>query len=170
MSRLYEKNIMRRDATLSRLPNGENEMAQMPQLIRREIIHLHKAGAQTVANDVAAYEFQSHGRIVEVETYLGNIGGTSGSTSVDGKLNGASIFSTVPSIAFNAATKRRRDSSTTATGASGGSANNVLTPAAGEPFGVRFHPGDYYRVDVTTIPGAASADLSVFLHVVLEDV
>jgi hypothetical protein len=140
------------------------------QFVRREIIHLHKAGAQAVANDVAAYEFQSYGRIVEVETYLGNIGGTSGSTSVDGKLNGTSIFSTVPNIAFNATTKRRRDSAAVATGATGGSANNVLTPAAGEPFGVRFRPGDYYRVDVTTIPGAASQDLSVFLHVVVEDV
>ncbi|HEX7285696.1 MAG TPA: hypothetical protein VF532_05905 [Candidatus Angelobacter sp.] len=145
-------------------------MVQMPQLIRRQIIHLHKAGNQAVASDVAAYEFQSHGRIVEVETYLGNIGGTSGSTSVDGKLNGTSIFTTVPSIAFNATTKRRRDSATVPAGASGGTGSSVLTPIAGEPLGVRFHPGDYYRVDVTTIPGTASSDLSVFLHVVLEDV
>src|SRR5437773_805507 len=75
---------------------------------RRVVIHLHKA-APTVANDVAGYEFQFRGRIIEVETYLGTQGSAAGPTTVDGKLNTVSIFSTVPSIAFNAATKRRRD-------------------------------------------------------------
>jgi hypothetical protein len=133
-------------------------MSSPLQLVRRILIHLHKAGAPTVANDVAAYVFQFHGRIVEVETALGSTGGTSGATTVDGKLNTVSIFSTVPSIAFNAATKERRDGI------------GVMTPVSGEPAGVRVHPGDRYRVDVTAIPGAAAADLSVYLHVVLEDV
>jgi len=149
----------RRDGPLNQLEFGS----------RRVVIHLHKSGAQAVANDVAAYEFQFRGRIVEVETYLGNIGGTSGATQVDGKLNTVSIFSTVPSIAFNAATKRRRDAAGVAIGATGGAGNGVLTPAMGEPTGVRVQPGDYYRADVLAIAGTAPSDLSVFLHVVLEE-
>ncbi len=137
---------------------------------RRVVIHLHKAAALAVANDVAGYEFEFRGRIVEVETYLGNIGTTAGATTVDGKLNTVSIFSTVPSIAFNAATKRRRDAAGPVILPTGGSGSGVLTPAFGGPeAGVRVQPGDYYRVDVLAIPGAASADLSVYLHLVLEE-
>jgi hypothetical protein len=137
---------------------------------RRVVIHLHKSGAQGVANDVAGYEFQFRAKIVEVETYLGNIGTTSGATQVDGKLNTVSVFSTVPSIAFNAATKRRRDAAGPVILPTGGAGNGVLTPVFGGPeAGVRVAPGDYYRVDVLAIPGAASADLSVYLHLVLED-
>ncbi len=136
---------------------------------RRVVVHLHRAGAQAVANDVAGYEFQSRARIVEVETYLGNIGATSGATNVDGKLNTVSIFTTVPSIAFNAATKRRRDAAGPVFPAASGS-GGVLTPVFGGPeAGVRVQPGDYYRVDVLAIPGVASADLSVYLHLMLED-
>jgi hypothetical protein len=123
---------------------------------RRVVIHLHKA-APTVANDVAAYEFQCRGKIVEVETYLGTIGTAAGPTTVDGKLNTVSVFTAVPSIAFNAAIKRRRDGI------------SVLTPVFGGPeAGVRVQPGDYYRVDVTGLSTGA-ADLSVYLHLVLED-
>src|SRR6266404_1145273 len=134
---------------------------------RRVVIHLHKA-APAVANDQAGYEFEFRGRIVEVETYLGNAGSAAGPTVVDGKLNTVSIFSTVPSIAFNAATKRRRDAAAAVVLPTGGSGNGVLTPVFGGPeAGVRVQPGDYYRVDVLVIPGAASADLSVYLHLVL---
>jgi hypothetical protein len=166
----------------SRKPEEENAMTQYGQDsgptragdkfefgTRRVVIHLHKSGAQAVANDVAGYEFEFRGRIVEVETYLGNIGGTSGATTVDGKLNTVSVFSTVPSIAFNAATKRRRDAASAVILPTGGSGSGVLTPAFGEPSGVRVQPGDYYRVDVTAIPGAASSDLSVYLHLALEE-
>jgi hypothetical protein len=161
---------LREQARPHQISTGEKEQPMDLQLVREEVICLHKAGAQAVANDVAAYEFQRRGRIVEVETYLGNIGGTSGATTVDGKLNGTSIFSAVPSIAFNATTKRRRDAASQVILPSGGFGSGVLTPVFGEPSGTRVQPGDYYRVDVTAIPGAASSDLSVFIRVVFEDV
>jgi hypothetical protein len=135
---------------------------------RRVVIHLHKA-APTVANDVAGYEFQFRGKIVEVETYLGTIGTAAGPTTVDGKLNTVSVFSTVPSIAFNAATKRRRDAAGPVILPTGGAGNGVLTPVFGGPeAGVRVQPGDYYRVDVTGLSTGA-ADLSVYLHLMLEE-
>jgi len=48
-------------------------------------------------------------------------------------------------------------------------ASGNLTPTAGEPNGVDFAPGDYFRVDVT---GASTgvADLTVVLHIVIKDV
>ncbi len=135
---------------------------------RRVVINLHKA-APTVANDVAGYEFEFRGKIVEVETYLGTIGTAAGPTTVDGKLNTVSIFGTVPSIAFNAATKRRRDAAGPVILPTGGAGNGVLTPVFGGPeAGVRVQPGDYYRVDVTGLSTGA-ADLSVYLHMVLEE-
>jgi hypothetical protein len=140
------------------------------QLTRAHTITLHKAGNTSVANDVAGHEFQRRGRIVEVETYLGNIGAVSGATQVDGKLNGTSIFSTVPSIAYNAATKRRRDAASACILPTGGAGSGVMTPVSGEPTGVRVQPGDYYRVDVLAVAGTVGTDLSVYLHVVFEDV
>jgi hypothetical protein len=140
---------------------------------RRVVIHLHKA-APAVANDQAGYEFQFRGKIVEVETYLGNTGSAAGPTTVDGKVSfagaaAATIFSTVPSIAFNAATKRRRDAAGPVILPTGGAGNGVLTPVFGGPeAGVRVQPGDYYRVDVTGLSTGAT-DLSVYLHLVLED-
>ena len=126
------------------------------QLVRRVVVDLSKSGALAVANEVAGWEAQFRGRIVEAEVFLGNLGGTSGQTAVDVKLNGVSIFTAAPSVAFNAAAKRVRTA--------------ALTPVAGEPSGVRFGPGDYFRVDVTAIPGVASQDLTVTLSIVLEDV
>lgn len=140
------------------------------QLVRRLVITRHKAGAQAVANDIAEWEAQFYGRIVEVETSLGNIGGTSGSTTVDVKKNGVSIFAALPSIAFNAATKRRRDSASALLPVGTVGAAGNLTPTAGEPNGVDFAPGDLFRVDVTVIPGAASSDLTVDLHCIVKDV
>ncbi len=134
---------------------------------RRVVIHLHKAAALAVANDVAGYEFQFKGRVVEVETYLGTTGTAAGPTTVDGKLNGVSIFTAVPSIAFNAATKRRRDAAGPVVPSTSGS-GGVLTPVFGEPGGVRVQPGDYFRVDVTGASTGA-ADLSVYLHIALEE-
>jgi hypothetical protein len=139
------------------------------QLVRRRTIHLFVDGNQAVANDVAAYVFEKPARIVGVKTGLRNIGGTSGATTVDGKLNTVSIFSTVPSIAFNAAAKERYDCASALPNGMTGS-GGVLTPANGEPTGVRVHPGDRYRVDVTAIPGTASVGLSVYLELVEEDV
>ena|SRR6185437_4850808 len=128
----------------------------MPDLVRRFLLDLSKSGNLAVANDVAAWEAQFHLRIVEAEVYLGNTGGTSGNTTVDVKLNGTSIFSSAPSIAQGAATKRVR--------------STALTPTFGEPNGVRIQPGDYVRVDVTAIPGTTSADLTVTLSCIVEDV
>jgi len=62
------------------------------QLVRRIVLPLTKGGALAVANDVAAWEAQFYGRIVEVETYLGNTGSAAGPTVVDIKKNGVSIF------------------------------------------------------------------------------
>lgn len=128
----------------------------MADLVRRIVIDLSKSGNLAVANDVAAWEAQFHMRILEAEIYLGNTGGTSGQTTVDVKLNGVSIFSAAPSIAQGAATKRVRTA--------------ALTPTFGEPNGVRIQPGDYIRVDVTAIPGTTSADLTVTLSCIVEDV
>lgn len=143
------------------------------QLVRRSVVSRVKAGALAVANDVAEWEAQFYGRILEVETSLGSIGGTSGSTTVDVKKNGVSIFSAAPSIAFNAAQKRRRDSMgpLLPVGTVGAAGNLVPGPVgAGEPGGVDFVPGDFFRVDITTIPGAASSDLTVDLHIIARDV
>lgn len=127
-----------------------------PQLVRRVVIPLHKSGALAVANDVAAWEAQFRGRILEVEVYLGGTGTTSGQTTVDVKKNAVSVLGATVGIAFNAATKRSRTAN--------------LTNPYGEPSGHRFQPGDYFQADVLAIPGVASADLSVYLHVALEDV
>jgi hypothetical protein len=147
----------------------EKEQFMDLQLVRRRTVHLFVEGNQAVANDVAAYVFEKPARIVGVKTCLRNIGATSGATTVDGKLNGVSIFSTVPSIAFNATSKERYDAaSSLPTGVTG--SGGVLTPVFGEPTGVRVHPGDRYRVDVTAIPGTPSVALSVYLELVEEDV
>jgi hypothetical protein len=140
------------------------------QLVRRLVVTRHKAGALAAVNDVAEWEAQFYGRIVEVETSLGSIGGTSGNTTVDVKKNGTSIFVAAPSIAFNAAQKRRRDSATTLLPVGTVGAAGNLTPTAGEPNGVDFAPGDLFRVDVTAIPGTASSDLTVDLHCIAKDV
>ena len=132
---------------------------------------LFKSGVLAVANDVGnAWEAQCFGRILETEMSLGALGGTSGATTIDVKKNGTSIYTAAPSIAFNAASRRRRDCAgplipSTSTGSSG-----VLTPVFGEPGGVRFAPGDYFRLDVTAIPGAASSDLAVDFLLLIEDV
>ena len=119
---------------------------------------LRQAGALAVANDVSAWEAQFNGRIVEVEVYLKSTGTTSGSTTVDVKKNGVSILAAALSIAFNAATKRTRSKAFAA------------AAAQGEPSGVRFAAGDYIQADVTAIPGVASSDLAVYLHVAPDDV
>jgi hypothetical protein len=118
---------------------------------------LHKAGNQAVANDIAEWQAQFAGRITEVEVSLGNIGGTSGQTSVDVKKNGVTILSAVASIAFNAAAKTVRV--VPIAGPSG----------AGEPGGHDFVAGDVFRVDVTAIPGTASADLTVDLSCIAKN-
>lgn len=131
------------------------------QAVRKSVITLAKSGALAVANEVAAYEVPPglFGRVQDVQVFLGNIGGTSGSTTVDVKKNGVSILQAPIAIAFNAATKRAR------------TAALVVGPAgAGEPPGVDFAPGDYFRVDVTTIPGVASQDLIASLQIVEKDV
>lgn len=141
------------------------------QLVRRVIVDLFKAGVLAVANDVGiGWEAEFPGRIVEVETFLGALGATSGATTIDVKKNGVSIFTVAPSIAYNAATRRRRDCAgplipSTSVGSSG-----VLTPCIHEPTGVYFLPGDYFRLDVLAIPGTASTDLSVTLSILEEDV
>jgi len=124
----------------------------------RTVIMLRKMGNLGVANDVSAWEAQFNGRIIEVEVYLGNIGGTSGSTTVDVKKSTVSILAAPLSIAFNAATKRTRSKAFAA------------AAAVGEPSGVRFQAGDYIQADVTAIPGTASADLAIYLHVAPDDV
>jgi hypothetical protein len=124
--------------------------------IRRVAVQLPKSGNLAIANEVAGWEAQFIGRIIEAELFLGNLGGTSGSTTVDVKKNGVSILTAALSIAFNAATKRTRQKN--------------LIGAFGEPSGVPFTAGDYFRVDVTAIPGAASADLIVHLYAVAVDV
>jgi len=139
------------------------------QLARNRTVSMFVIEVPAVANDQAAMVFHKHARIVGVRTRLRGTGGTSGATSVDGKLNGVSIFSTVPSIAFNAASKERFDAAAALPAGMTGSAG-ALTPVSGEPSGVRVHPGDRYRVDVTTVPGAAAAGLSVDLELVEEDV
>jgi hypothetical protein len=140
-------------------------------LVRRVIVDLFKAGALAVANDVGiGWEAEFPGRIVEVETFLGALGATSGATTIDVKKNGVSIFTVTPSIAFGAATRRRRDCAgplvpSTTVGSSG-----TLTPVIHEPAGVPFAPGDYFRLDVLAIPGTTSTDLSVTLSILEEDV
>lgn len=123
---------------------------------RRIVLCLPKSGNLAIANEVAGWEAQFNGRIVEAELFLGNIGGTSGATTVDVKKNGVSILPSALSIAYNAANKRVRQ---------GG-----LVGAIGEPSGVPFTKGDYLRVDVTAIPGTASADLIAHLHIDVVDV
>lgn len=141
------------------------------QLVRRNSQELYKPGVLAVANDVGVgWEVEYRCRIVEVETFLASLGGTSGATTIDVKLNGVSIFTALPSIAFNAATRRRRDCAGPLLPAGSVGSSGVLTPVFGEPGGVRLQPGDYLRLDVTAIPGTASSDLSVNLSLVLEDV
>jgi hypothetical protein len=86
------------------------------------------------------------------------------------KKNGTSIYTTAPSIAFNATTRRRRDAVSAVVNPTGGSANGNLAPPSGEPGGVPFQAGDYFRLDVTAIPGTTSSDLSVSLSIVCVDV
>jgi hypothetical protein len=131
------------------------------QAVRKSVITLAKSGNLAVANEVAGYEVPPGllGRVQDVEIFLGNTGGTSGQTSVDVKKNGVSILAAVLSIAQGSATKRVR-TATLVFGAAG----------PGEPAGVDFAPGDYFRVDVTAIPGTTSADLIASLQIVEKDV
>jgi len=133
------------------------------QGVRKSVITLPKSGTLAVANEVAGYEVPPglFGRVQDVEIFLGGTGATSGSTTVDVKKNGVSILTAALSIAFGAATKRVR----------AGISGLVMGPAgAGEPPGVDFAPGDYFRVDVTAIPGVASSDLIASLQVAQKDV
>lgn len=120
-----------------------------------------KAGNLAVANEVVGKEIPpgKFGRVLDVQIFLGNTGAVSGATTVDVKKNGVSILTAVLSIAFGSATKRAR------------TAALVVGPAGGgEPAGVDYQPGDYFRADVTGIPGTTSVDLTVFLDTVEKDV
>ncbi len=141
------------------------------QLVRRVVVDLFKSGVLAVANDVGiGWEAQFPGRIVEAETFLGSLGATSGATQIDVKKNGVSIFTAAPSIAFGAATRRRRDCAGPLIPSSSVGSSGSLTPAQYEPSGVPFLPGDYFRLDVLAIPGTASSDLSVTLSILELDV
>ncbi|HLZ93368.1 MAG TPA: hypothetical protein VKQ28_16810 [Candidatus Acidoferrum sp.] len=138
------------------------------QLVRRVVIPMINWAALAVANDVDEWEAQFYGRILEVETSLGNLG-TAAATTIDVKKNGVSIFPIAPSIAFNAATKRRRDSASALLPVGTVGAAGNLTPTAGEPSGVDFAPGDLFRLDVTAI-GTGSSNLKALLSCIVKDV
>lgn len=122
-------------------------------------------GALTVANGLATWSAQFKGRINEIELSLRTTGATSGATTVDVKKNGVTILSAVFSVAQGAATKFVR----TAPGGAGPSL--VLGPAGGgEPSGVDFVEGDLFTVDVTAIPGTASAGLTMDLSGIAKNV
>jgi hypothetical protein len=101
-------------------------------------------GNLAVGNDKAGWECQKRSRLVEAELYLQSIGTTSGATNIRINNGATSLFGATDfQIAFNAATKRVR----------------AKPPGAqGTPSGVSVEPGDYLTVDVTAIPGVASAN------------
>jgi hypothetical protein len=134
----------------------------------KSVILLGNDGSLSVLNDVDEYVFDEPGRIVSVIAALRSTGATSGQTTIDVKKAprgpGAftSILATALSIAFNAAAGNKW-------AASWGSVPQFgkgLATAGGEPSGVVCAPGDILRLDVTAIPGTASAGLSVYVKVV----
>lgn len=114
----------------------------MQQQVRYFTVTLPFPGNAAVANEVAGYEFQQNARVLEAELFLGTTGTGAGSTSVDVKKNGTSIFAANMAIASASATKRVR---------------KAPNKAVGEPSGLSFAKGDYARVDVTAIPGTTTS-------------
>jgi branched-subunit amino acid permease len=129
------------------------------QPVRRIVIPLSKSGVLAVANEIVGWEagLGLIGRVTEVELFLGNTGATSGQTTVDIKKNGTSILQSALAITQGSATKRVRTAA-------------LAAAAYGEPFGLPFQVGDYFRVDVSAIPGTASQDLIAYLHIALTDI
>jgi hypothetical protein len=115
-------------------------------------------GNLAVAAEVAGWEANFRGRLLEAELFLKGTGTGAGNTDVDVNKAGVTILA-APGlrIASAASTKRVRAKPTVG--------------VSGHPNGVPFNVGDYFSVDVDAIPATtASADGTVYLHIAAVDV
>ena len=125
--------------------------------VRYFTVTLPITGNLAVGNDKVGWEAQMRCRLVEAEVYLQSIGTTSGATTIRINQGATSLFgATALQIAYNAATKRVR-------------ATPAVAMTGSAPSGVSVAPGDYITVDVTAIPGVASANATVTLLFAAQD-
>jgi hypothetical protein len=149
---------------------GGGPVLGIPQFDKpdRQILVLGIDGTLSVLNDVDEYVIERPCKITSVQIALRSTGTTSGSTTVDVKRQPkqggafATILSAALSVAFNAGGGSKWAASWGSTPTDG----KGIAGAAGEPNGLQCYPGDVLRVDVTAIPGVASAGLSVYVGIV----